>query len=90
MCYTYPVFKGASAMAKNITLAIDEELLNEVRLYAVQHNTSVNALVRTALESLAERIRRQESEWDELFRLADEAGAKVGTMPTRDEMHDRS
>lgn len=75
-------------MAKNITLSIDEDLLAEVRLYAANNNTSVNALVRNALENLAERVRRQDSEWDELFRLADDAGAEVGSrLPTRDDIH---
>ena len=34
---------------KNITLAIDEKLLKEVRKYAAEHDTSVNAIVRAKL-----------------------------------------
>jgi len=56
---------------KNITLAVDADVLADVRRYAAQHNTTVNALVRGALEDLAERERRQKSDWDELFALAD-------------------
>ena len=37
---------------KNITLAIDEKLLEEVRIYAARQQTSVNALVRAHLETL--------------------------------------
>lgn len=66
---------GAVPLAKNITLAIDEDVLNDVRKYAAENNTTVNALVRVALEGVAERVRRQHSEWDELFALADEASA---------------
>lgn len=65
-------------MTKNITLAVDEDVLADVRRYAAAHNTTVNALVRGALESLAERARRQQREWDELFEEADEAGARMG------------
>jgi len=80
-------------MPRNITLAIDEDLLSDVRRYAAQHNTSVNALVRSCLEQLAERVRRQENEWDELFALTDQSGAEIdlpgNTRPTRDEAHNR-
>jgi hypothetical protein len=64
-------------LAKNITLAIDEDVLNDVRKYAAENNTTVNALVRSALEGVAERVRRQHSEWDELFAIADESGARA-------------
>jgi len=75
---------------KNITLSIDDDVLADVRRYAAQHNTTVNALVRSSLETLAERMRRQQAEWDELFALADEAGAQVGPRTwTRDDIHDR-
>ena len=44
--YTYPV------LMKNITLAIDEEVLRAARRYAANHDTTVNALVRDYLTSL--------------------------------------
>lgn len=80
---------------KNITLAVDEDVLNAVRRYAASNNTTVNALVRLALEGVAERARRQESEWDELFALADQEGARGALSATavtwsRDDLHDRS
>jgi hypothetical protein len=78
-------------MSKNITLAIDEDVLADVRLYAAQNNTTVNAIVRSSLESLAERVRRQQSEWDALFALTDEAGARVGPRTwSRDDAYDRT
>lgn len=75
---------------KNITLAIDDDVLADVRRYAAQHNTTVNALVRSSLDTLADRIRRQQAEWDELFALADEAGARIGPKAwSRDDLYDR-
>lgn len=75
---------------KNVTLAVDDEVLADVRRYAAAHNTSVNALVRTALEGIAERARRQQSEWDQLFEAADQAGARVGPKTwSRDDIHER-
>ncbi|MEQ1694463.1 MAG: hypothetical protein ABL901_01360 [Hyphomicrobiaceae bacterium] len=75
---------------KNITLAVDEDVLNAVRRYAVEHSTTVNAIVRGVLEGIAERSNRQKSEWDELFEVADQAGARSGGATwSRDDLHAR-
>lgn len=75
---------------KNVTLAVDENVLADVRRYAAENNTSVNALVRQALEAIAERSRRQQTEWDALFEEADQAGARVGAKTwSRDDLHER-
>ena len=37
-------------VAKNITLAVDDELLERFRLHAAQRKTSVNALLRRHME----------------------------------------
>jgi hypothetical protein len=37
-------------MTKNITLAVDEALLEQFRLHAAQRKTSVNALLRRHME----------------------------------------
>jgi predicted transcriptional regulator len=77
-------------MSKNITLAVDEDILADVRRYAAAHDTTVNALVREALETIAERVRRQEVEWEELFNLADETGAARGDRTwSRQGLHER-
>jgi hypothetical protein len=52
-------------MTKNITLAIDEDLLARFRVLAAKERTSVNALIRQYMEertSLAEK-RRQARAW---------------------------
>ena len=75
---------------KNVTLAIDEDVLAVVRRYASDNNTSVNALIREAMQRIAKRCETQQNEWDELFNLADEARAEVGPVTwTRDDLHDR-
>ena len=53
------------AMTKNLTLAVDEELLARFRVVAAEQRTSVNALVRNFMEDttgLAEK-RRQARAW---------------------------
>lgn len=75
---------------KNITLAIDEDVLSEVRKYAADHGTTVNALVREALQRVADRAKSQRQGWDELFRLADESRLEVGPITwKREDLYDR-
>ncbi len=77
-------------MTKNITLAIDDDVLQEVRKYAADHNTTVNALVREQLCAIAARSKMSHAAWDELFRLADEAKAEIGPITwKRDDQYDR-
>lgn len=75
---------------KNITLAVDEDVLNAVRHYAASHNTSVNALVRDHLARIAAREDRARSAIGELRAMSDRSTAEVGPVSwTRDQLHDR-
>lgn len=40
----------------NLTLSIEDDLLKQARLYAIQHDTSVNAMVREYLKSVVEQV----------------------------------
>lgn len=69
----------------NLTLSVDDDLLKQARIYAIQHDTSVNALVRAYLESLvaqakdveqAERVKAVA----EMNRLSDEL-ARSAVIP---------
>ncbi len=63
---------------KNITLAIDEDLLDKVRVLAALKRTSVNEMVREFLKRAVE----QESAHDEaragLMRLMDTSEGRMG------------
>src|ERR687891_619487 len=63
---------------KNITLAIDEDVLREVRKYAAERETTVNALVRDYFNELAERRDRSARARAELARMSDESEARLG------------
>lgn len=77
-------------MAKNITLAVDEKVLAAVRKFADENKTSVNALVREALASIADKAKRSEKAWDRLFDQIDKEGAEVGERTwTRDDLYVR-
>ncbi|MDD2456626.1 MAG: DUF6364 family protein [Kiritimatiellae bacterium] len=45
---------------KNLTLAVDERLIDEGRKYAQEHHTSLNALIRDLLERV---VREPRSDW---------------------------
>lgn len=66
----------------NLTLSIDEDTLKQARLYAIQGDTSVNALVRAYLRSLSnnpvdyKRERRSKAAID-FERLAKEIATKA-------------
>jgi antitoxin component of RelBE/YafQ-DinJ toxin-antitoxin module len=54
--YTYTVFRRPHV--KNITLAIDEDVLERARLVAAEQKTTVNAMVREFLANVADRDER--------------------------------
>ena len=77
-------------MTKNITLAIDETILVEARRYALEHDTTVNALVREHLEQIARNQTRVKQAMRELREMSDRSTAEVGPITwTRDELHGR-
>lgn len=75
---------------KNITLAIDENVLEEVRIYAAKRSTSVNALVRDFLTGLAEQENKTERARRRLRELMDRTSLEAGPVTwKRDDLHDR-
>jgi hypothetical protein len=73
----------------NITLSIDERLVEEARRLAQARGTSLNQLVRDYLEGLV-RPRSAESYSVELRRLSAEGkGRSTGWRFDRDELHER-
>lgn len=75
---------------KNITLSVDEAVLEKVRLIAAVQKTTVNALVRDYLTNIAMR----EDRWAEAVRQMEELASRsqmvVGTRDwLRDDVHER-
>jgi hypothetical protein len=71
---------------KNITLAIDEEILVLGREYAKRHNISFNALVRKSLERI---IRKSSKDWlDDMFKEMDKDDfSSKGKKWTREKLY---
>ena len=71
----------------NVTISMDEELLNEGRDYARRHAISLNALIRKLLE---QTVKRSSKDWmDECFQKMDRAtGDSKGEKWKREELYD--
>lgn len=71
-------------MTKNLTLAIDKDLLDKARVLAAMRRTTVNAMVREFLSQEVGAEARQSSRaeaWARLFRESDAHAAEAGCAP---------
>lgn len=83
-CSTYTVFM------RNITLSVEEEVLQAVRRHAAERNSSVNALVREFLSNLAAQEDRASRARARLRELSQQPQGRLGKKAwTRDGLHDR-
>ena len=76
---------------KNITLAIEDEVLDKVRIVAAEKKTTVNALVREFLTDLASRDERLAEARRQLLRLMDTSEGRMAPdwKFDREETHER-
>lgn len=71
----------------NLTLTIDDDVLRRARIRALEHGTSVNALVRDYLVGL---VGSEDRIMDDLLDALDQTDAGSGGRTwTRDELHAR-
>ncbi|MGI8760967.1 MAG: CopG family transcriptional regulator [Jatrophihabitantaceae bacterium] len=76
----------------NLTIAIDEDLLRRARIRALEHGTSVNAVLRSYLESYAGNDRTRRLAGRRLRELSERSRGGSGTGGrtwTREELHER-
>jgi hypothetical protein len=75
---------------KNITLSVDEEVLVQVRRYAAERNTTVNALVREHLTRMARHADRAALARRRIRELSEQSRARLGGADfDRDALHER-
>ena len=76
---------------KNITLAIEDEVLDRARLVAAEKKTTVNAMVREFLSEVGKREDRIAAARLELLHLMDTSEGRMapGWTFDRDESHER-
>ena len=77
-------------MPKNLTLSLDDELLDAMKLIAARRRTSVNAMVRGFLQSEAAKERAKDEARESLLRLARERQGDMGSQKwSREAVYDR-
>jgi hypothetical protein len=75
---------------KSVTLSVDERVLAVVRRYAADRNSSVNALVREFLSSIAQKEDRAGRARQRIRELSEASEARIGSRSwNRDELHAR-
>lgn len=75
---------------KNITLSVDDAVLEKVRKIAADQKTTVNALVRDYLTSIASREDRWADAVRQMQELASTSNMVVGPRDwSRDDVHER-
>lgn len=75
---------------RNITLSVDDGVLAAVRQLAAERNSTVNALVREYLTSLAQQQDRARTARARLRELSDQSKGRLGRKTwTRAELHER-
>ncbi len=74
----------------NVTLAIEEELLQAARAVAAERQTSVNEMVRQYLQQLVGEERRRRAAWERIKGLVEQPSVVLDDpRPSRDELHAR-
>jgi hypothetical protein len=77
-------------VTKNITLAIQEDILEKVRLVAAKRQTTINGLVRDFLTGIATEDERLAEARRRLVEMAEKSEARLGANYTwnRDELYE--
>lgn len=84
----YPCYTG-QAMA-NLTITIEDALLRQARIRALEQGTSVNALLRDYLIAYAGADDLQAQALSDLMELSTTATSRRGSSTwSRDELHER-
>ncbi len=77
-------------MNKNITLSVDENTLEKVRIVAAKKRTSINGLVREFLNSLVNKENASDEAREALLNLAKEQAGDMGNQRwDREKLYDR-
>ncbi len=74
----------------NLTIALDDDLLRQARIRAVEQGTSVNAIVREYLTTYAGMTLKREAAMKNLIQLSRRSRSKRGGKKwIRDELYER-
>jgi hypothetical protein len=82
--------KLSSVKRVNVTLAIEEDLLQEARAVAARSHTSVNEMVRNYLQQVVGKEQRRLAAFDRIRGLLERPSVTIGgRLPNRDELDEK-
>jgi plasmid stability protein len=70
-------------MTRNLTLAMDEDMLAQLRVYAAQHKTTVNALFRKHAEDILGTSDNRKAARERMLELSRQSEAYDNAHPNR-------
>ena len=76
---------------RNITFSLPSDLIRKAKVYAAEHDTTINTLVRELLQDALERESRMQAAVNRLLVLADRGPyftTDLGSIP-REELYER-
>jgi plasmid stability protein len=76
---------------RNITFSLPSDLIRKAKVYAAEHDTTINTLVRELLQDALERESRMQAAVNQLLVLADRGPyftTDPGSIP-REELYER-
>lgn len=75
---------------RNITLSVDDEVIDRARRYAAQHNSSLNNLVREYLHEIASREDEVAAARKQIREMSRRSKARIGNQKwTREDLYAR-
>ncbi len=75
---------------KHITLSVDDDVLAGARRYALEHDSTVNALVREYLTRLAAHTDNVRKARRKIRQLSERSEGRIGAARwTKDDLHER-
>jgi hypothetical protein len=79
-----------AAKRLNVTLVVEEDLLQEARAVAARRRTSVNEMVRDFLKDVVNQESRRLAALERIQPFLDRPSVELGDpRPSRDELHER-
>lgn len=75
---------------QNMTLAIEQDLLEEAHVVATRRHTTVSELVRQYLRQLVRQEKQRLEAWGDVKRLLEKPQVRLGeALPSRERLHER-
>lgn len=80
---------GGGTLKRNLTVQLDDEVVQRAKVLAARRGTSVSALVAHELQQLVEADERYEKAWRQARKAMGQAQSHGGRRWQRDDLYER-